>query len=45
MSSVSMMYPWAISCEIVPELVNNFDKSQLSHKKDTFNLLNEEEDE
>ena len=45
MSSVSMIYPWAISCEIVPELKNNFDKSQLSHKKDTFNLLNEEEDE
>lgn len=39
-----MIYPASFACEIVPEYANNFDESQLTHPKDTFNLLNEEED-
>lgn len=38
-----MIYPASLPCKIVPEYVDNFDNSQLSHSQDTFNLLNEEE--
>ena len=39
-----MIYPASFACEIVPEYEDTFDKSQLTHAKDNFNLLNEEED-
>ena len=41
-----MVYPASIACEIVPEYENTFRKSLKSHKNNSFNLLNgEEEDE
>jgi hypothetical protein len=41
-----MVYPASIACEIMPEYENTFRKSLKSHKNDSFNLLNgEEEDE
>lgn len=43
--SNSMIYPSAIACELVPEYKDNFEHSQMTHPNDTFNLLNEEEDE
>ena len=39
-----MIYPASFACEIVPEWGDTFEKSQFTHEKDTFNLLNEEED-
>lgn len=41
-----MIYPASISCKIVPEYEDTFDKSQLNHSKDNFNLLDfgEEDD-
>lgn len=41
--STIMIYPASIPCKLVPEFENNFDQSQMSHSKDTFNLLKEEE--
>lgn len=41
-----MVYPASVACEIVPEYENTFRKSLKSHKNNSFNLLNgEEEDE
>ncbi len=38
-----MIYPASVACKIVPEYIDNFDRSQLSHSQDTFNLLVEED--
>lgn len=42
---VTMIYPASISCEVVPEYKNDFERSLLDHKHNDFNLLNTEEDE
>ncbi len=39
-----MVYPASIACEIVPEYENTFRKSLKSHKNNSFNLLNGEEE-
>ena len=39
-----MIYPASFACEIVPVYASTFEDSQLNHARDTFNLLNEEED-
>lgn len=39
-----MMYPASISCEIVPEYENTFNKNQYDYTFSDFNLLTEEED-
>lgn len=39
-----MIYPASFACEIVPEWETNYDRTQLTHEKDTFNLLSGEED-
>lgn len=44
MSAVSLIYPWAISCELIPEYENKLDKAQLSYEKSNFNLTHFEED-
>lgn len=44
--SANMIYPASISCEIVPEYENTFNKEDIHNFKHTdFNLLNEEEEE
>ena len=40
-----MVYPASIACEIVPEYENTFSKSLKSHKDNSFNLLNGEDEE
>ena len=40
-----MVYPASIACEIVPEYENTFSKSLKSHKNNSFNLLNGEDEE
>ena len=40
-----MIYPASYSCMIVPEYEDTFEHSQLTHPTDTFNLLNEEEED
>lgn len=40
----SMVYPAAITCEIVPEFESTFNPEQYNYKTTNFNLLNEEED-
>lgn len=42
---VSMMYPSAITCEIVPEYENTFSSGEYSYKDSSFNLLNDEEED
>jgi hypothetical protein len=39
-----MIYPASVACEIVPEYENTFRKSLKSHKNNSFNLLNGEEE-
>lgn len=41
----SMIYPSAITCEIVPEYENTFSSGEYSYKDSSFNLLNDEEDD
>ena len=40
----TMVYPAFVSCEIVPEFENTFEKSLLNYKNTNFNLLNSEEE-
>lgn len=40
----SIVYPASISCEIVPEYENTFDKSSFNYKHSSLNLLTEEEE-
>lgn len=40
----TIVYPAFISCEIVPEFKNTFEKSLLNYKHTDFNLLNSEEE-
>jgi hypothetical protein len=39
-----MIYPCSLTCKLVPEYENTFSTSHFSHKSDSFNLLNREED-
>lgn len=41
----SIIYPASITCEIVPEFENTYDKSSEINKIDSFNLLKDEEDD
>ena len=41
----SMIYPSALTCEIVPEYENTFSSGEYSYKGSSFNLLNDEEDD
>lgn len=41
--AVEVVYPASITCKLVPEYKNVFDKSSLDYKHSDFNLLNEEE--
>jgi hypothetical protein len=41
--STTMIYPASISCMLVPEYESTFEKSQIDHEKNNFNLLNTEE--
>lgn len=45
MSAVSEIYPYALSCEIVPVFEDKFEKSQFNYSKSNLNLLFEEEDD
>lgn len=40
-----MIYPCSLTCSIVPEYENTFVNNSFNHKKDSFNLLNREEDD
>lgn len=40
----SMVYPTAITCELVPEFQDNFVLDSYNFKNTDFNLLTEEED-
>ena len=40
-----MIYPSSLTCKLVPEFENTFANNHFSHKTDSFNLLNREEDE
>ena len=42
---VSMIYPSAMTCEIVPEYENTFSSGEYSYKDSSFNLLNDEEED
>ena len=44
MSAVGEIYPYALSCAIVPVFEDKFEKSQLDYQDSTLNLLFEEED-
>ena len=39
-----MVYPSSITCKIVPEFENTYEKSQSDFKHNSFTLLNDEED-
>lgn len=39
------IYPASITCEIAPVYENNFDRGQIQHEDNTFNLLSETGDE
>ena len=41
----SIVYPAAVTCEIVPEYENTFSSSQDEHNHDNFNLLRQSEGE
>ena len=43
--SAVMIYPASITCMLVPEYDNNYDRSQLNHSKDNFNLLDFDEED
>ena len=40
-----MIYPASLTCRLVPEYENTFSENLHNHKKNSFNLLNREEDE
>lgn len=40
-----MIYPCSLTCKLVPEFENTFSSNLYSHKTNSFNLLNREEDE
>ena len=40
----SMVYPTAITCEIVPEYENTYVRDNFNYSRSDFNLLTEEED-
>lgn len=40
----SIVYPATITCEIVPEYENTFNESSLDYSKNSFTLLNEEDE-
>ena len=42
---VSMIYPSAMTCEIVPEYEDTFSSGEYSYKDSSFNLLNDEEED
>lgn len=44
MSAVGEIYPYAISCALVPVFEDMFDKGQFDYTKSNLNLLFEEED-
>ena len=44
MSSI-MIYPASLTCKLVPEYTNTFSENLFDHKRNSFNLLNTEEDE
>lgn len=39
-----MIYPCSLTCKLVPEYENTFTDNSYQHTKDSFNLLNREED-
>ena len=39
-----MIYPASLTCRLVPEYENTFSENLHNHKKNSFNLLNREED-
>lgn len=39
-----MIYPCSLTCKLVPEYENTFSDNLYSHKTNSFNLLNREED-
>lgn len=41
----TMMYPSSISCEIIPEFENTFNKDQYNYSQNSFNLLIETEED
>ena len=41
--SNTMIYPASITCKVVPEYENTYDKALLDHKSNSFNLLQEED--
>jgi hypothetical protein len=43
--SGEMIYPCSLTCKIVPEFENTFTDASFNHRRDSFNLLNREEDE
>lgn len=45
MSAVGDIFPYAISCAIVPVFENKFDQGQFDYTNSTLNLLFEEEDD
>ena len=41
--STSSIYPSSVACRIAPVWKSTFERSQLNHEKDNFNLIKEEE--
>lgn len=39
--TVSMLYPSSIACQIAPLYISNFDRGQIQHEDNDFNLLND----
>lgn len=39
-----MIYPASLTCKLVPEYENTFTANSFTHSRDSFNLLNREED-
>ena len=39
-----MIYPASITCQLVPEYENTFSQNLFDHKRNSFNLLRDEED-
>ena len=40
-----MIYPASLTCKLVPEFENTFSPNQFNHQKNSFNLLNREEED
>lgn len=45
LSAPSIIYPCAITCKLIPELQNKFNKSQLDYSDSDFKLLKNSEEE